>query len=241
MNAVSYGLKFSSLLIVFGLRLEFSSFRNLRLMGLRPTGPAEVRLDRIPEHIKIGKDATEICFMGFHKSSFNLSVEGQQIGVLHKVGANYLGAGPLVGYMRFKEGGSLTLLEQLPKQSEANLNVFMIVTYGLYLVVVASYYIVGDYVTDQLEAQLHDEGTTIANLVKKDMDTTFTEEDGAPPADAIVSVSTYYDVSYDNTRQTRTVSVKKTYHTKDGETTTLYRAKELKMERKPFAKGSSAK
>ena len=99
-KVTGYGLKFSTLLLVFGFRSEYSTFGS----GVYSKDNKTVLINRIPTTITIKPTGSiEYSMMGSNFVTWTLEVEGKPLGRLTRVGTQYLGAGPLLGYMLFRE------------------------------------------------------------------------------------------------------------------------------------------
>ncbi len=99
-DTVGYGLKFSHLGLVFGYRSEFSTFGSSVIKSDEVT----VKIDSIPKILNIVPfDSKEFSVIGTNTSWWKLEVEGTSIGCLTRVGTQYLGAGPLLGFMVFQK------------------------------------------------------------------------------------------------------------------------------------------
>jgi hypothetical protein len=99
-DTVGYGLKFSHLGLVFGYRSEFSTFGS----SVMKSGEVTVKINSIPKVIRILPcGSKEFSIIGTNTTWWTLEAEGTRIGSLTRVGTQYLGAGPLLGYMVFRE------------------------------------------------------------------------------------------------------------------------------------------
>ena len=99
-RVTGYGLKFSHLLLVFGFRSEFSTFSS----SVFSHGDKDVLVTSIPTTIAIKPTGSvEYSLVGSNFVTWNLEVDGRPLGRLTRVGTQYLGAGPLLGYMHFSE------------------------------------------------------------------------------------------------------------------------------------------
>ena len=99
-DTVGYGLKFSHLGLVFGYRSEFSTFGSSVIKSNEVT----VKINSIPKVLNIVPcGSKEFSVIGTNTTWWTLEAEGTRIGCLTRVGTQYLGAGPLLGYMIFQE------------------------------------------------------------------------------------------------------------------------------------------
>ena len=99
-DTVGYGLKFSHLGLVFGYRSEFSTFGSSVIKG----SEVDIKIDSIPKVINIASHGSgEFSIIGTNATWWTLEVDGTRIGCLTRAGTQYLGAGPLLGYMFFQE------------------------------------------------------------------------------------------------------------------------------------------
>ena len=105
-DTVGYGLKFSHLGLVFGFRSEFSTFGSSVLKSDEVT----VKINSIPKVLNIVPGGSkEFSIIGTNYTSWTIEAEGTRIGCLTRAGTQYLGAGPLLGYMVFREVHSTDL------------------------------------------------------------------------------------------------------------------------------------
>jgi hypothetical protein len=99
-DVTGYGLKFSTLLLVFGFRSEYSTFAS----GVYSKDTKTVIVDKIPRTITIKPlGSMEYSILGSNAITWSLEFEGKPLGRLQRVGTQYLGAGPILGYMQFRE------------------------------------------------------------------------------------------------------------------------------------------